>query len=243
MIMNACLCCGKSLHTWLEDSWGNRYCLEHEAAYPVCPYCHRLIGGANRAAPARTGPACAACARTAVTAGERAAVCWQRALAWAAAQGLALDRQAIRFGLCTQADLRAWTQGADSRHYGMTCSRIYQRPDGAVTCNTEVTVAIVEGLPETLFGGIAVHELGHAWLRLQNICQLSVPDEEGFCEVLAFRYYDSLRSREGAFYADTISGNTHPVYGAGFRKMRALTDKYGLLPLLTHVRRLKGFPP
>ncbi|XP_031117741.1 protein DA1-related 1-like [Ipomoea triloba] len=56
----------------------------------------------------------------------------------------------------------------------------------------EVTaILILYGLPRLMTGSILVHEMMHAWLRLQGYPNLSPEVEEGICQVLAHMWLDS----------------------------------------------------
>ncbi|KAK4774002.1 hypothetical protein SAY87_029021 [Trapa incisa] len=71
----------------------------------------------------------------------------------------------------------------------------------------EVTaILILFGLPRLLTGSILVHELMHAWLRLNGYPNLSPEVEEGICQVLAHMWLDSeLYSSSGSEAASSSS--------------------------------------
>ena len=103
-------------------------------------------------------------------------------------------------------------------------------------------VAILQGLPHTLFAGVCVHELGHVWLVQQKIVNLPILDEEGVCEWLAHRYYVESGSEADLFYAQRTAENSNPVYGDGFRKLQKLEARVGFEAILKALLRKKRLP-
>jgi len=80
-------------------------------------------------------------------------------------------------------------------------------------------IEIVRGLPPLRFQGVVAHELGHVWLAVHCIA-LPPAMEEGFCELIAYRYYIDLQTEEARRYAQDIETNPDPLYGGGFRSVR-----------------------
>lgn len=125
---------------------------------------------------------------------------------------------------------------ADRGALGMTFRTSYSR--NGKPQETEIRgVAVRRGLPEALFEGVVAHELGHVWLGVHGVTGLPQRTEEGFCELLAYRFYVQKRSREGNYYAHNIERNPDPTYGEGFRRMNKLVQQVGFERL---VARLLG---
>lgn len=96
-------------------------------------------------------------------------------------------------------------------------------------------IEVVAGLEPLLFQGVAAHELGHVWLAVHRI-SLPADLEEGFCELLAHRFYSDLGTEEGLRYAREIESNPDPLYGGGFRYLRERLVQGGLERIL-HQRK------
>jgi len=94
-------------------------------------------------------------------------------------------------------------------------------------------------LPAMLFQGVTVHELGHVWLIVHGIQNLPSWAEEGFCELLSYRFYTEMNTPESRYHARAIEQNTDPVYGAGFQHIRARVDALGLARFLDTCARRK----
>ncbi len=88
-------------------------------------------------------------------------------------------------------------------------------------------VRIVKNLPSVRFQVVAAHELGHVWLANQRA--LSIPPwcNEGFCELLAYRFAAGLNSWDGRLERARIITNPDPTYGGGFRRLKAFCDRAG----------------
>jgi hypothetical protein len=78
---------------------------------------------------------------------------------------------------------------------------------------------IVRGLSTLQFQGLTAHELGHVWLAVHRI-SLPMVIEEGFCELLAYRFYSDMGTEEGRRHAREIETNPDPQYGGAFRYVR-----------------------
>src|SRR5207237_957586 len=118
---------------------------------------------------------------------------------WLANQGLAYNNLQPRVELCDRcklATLMPGRKGTDT--LGVTLSTTHTLNGQAL--RTDVNgVAILRGLPMALFQGVAAHELGHAWLIVQGIKGLPSWAEEGFCELLAYRFYAGTGTTEGRY--------------------------------------------
>ena len=131
--------------------------------------------------------------------------------------------------------------GRSESHLGVTESAMYTENGRLI--RTEVTgITILSGLPATLFQGVAMHEFGHVWLIVHAVRGLPDWAEEGFCELLAHRYYQHLNTPEASFHATSTEKNPDPVYGEGFRRVRALAERYGFPRLLSILDTTKQLP-
>ena len=134
---------------------------------------------------------------------------------------------------------RPGTAGIHSQ--GVTLSTTHSL-NGKVT-KTEVNgIAVLEGMPTLTFQGVTVHELGHVWLVVHDVKDLPLRAEEGFCELLAHRYFTQLNTAESRYHAQGIEKNPDSVYGDGFRRVRAIADHMGLQRFVEAVQKTKRLP-
>ncbi|MGC8794147.1 MAG: protein DA1 [Bryobacteraceae bacterium] len=87
-------------------------------------------------------------------------------------------------------------------------------------------IEISRGLSPLRFQGVVAHELGHVWLAVHRI-RLPLVLEEGFCELLAHRFYTDLGGQEARRYAQEIETNPDPIYGGGFRYVQRVLGPAG----------------
>jgi phage FluMu protein Com len=237
-----CAYCGKPLVSgWVTDHWGTQYCPEHQQQYPHCEYCGRLVSPQQQEHGAEV-VRCPTCRSSAVETIEEARPLYERVKRWANSQGLTYSNLPLGLELCDRAKLAQLLRERGGSHsLGVTMGNTYTQ-DGHVI-RTEVSgVAILHGLPATLFQGVTMHELGHVWLIVHRIQNLPAWAEEGFCEVLAYRYYQYLNTPEAHYHASSTEKNPDPIYGDGFRRVRALVDKHGFAHLLTTLDTTKQLP-
>jgi len=239
-----CAYCKKPLtKAFVKDYWGLQFCTEHRGQFPPCAYCSRLVDPAHDGGSAsKGGIRCVLCKKHAVEDQKEAELLFREAVAWCAQQGV--DVRGLRFPLeiCGRSTLNAYFGGSGgAQHLGVT--RTSRTSIIGVVSKTEIIgVAILLGLPKTLFRGVAAHELGHAWLRINNIGGLASSAEEGFCELLAFRQYMQIDTIESRYYANGMEQNPDPTYGGGFRRVREIALRGGFQQLLTSLRSNRSLP-
>ncbi|TMC16355.1 MAG: protein DA1 [Chloroflexi bacterium] len=185
---------------------------------------------------------CPICRADAVETMEEAKPLYSRVVHWLNSEGLTYNNLPLKLELCNRAKLAQLLHERHGSHsLGVTTSTTYAQ-DGRIV-RTEVSgVAILHGLPKILFQGVTLHELGHVWLIVHDILDLPTWGEEGFCELLSYRYYQHLNTPEANYYASSIEKNPNSVYSDGFRRLHALTEKYGFPRLLTILNTTKQLP-
>jgi hypothetical protein len=103
-------------------------------------------------------------------------------------------------------------------------------------------VALLKGLPTYLLCGVALHELGHAWLFLSGVDGLDLSVEEGFCNELSWLYHASGDGDEAKVAMGLIELNPDRVYGDGFRRVHAAVQRYSLPTIRDYLRRYRQLP-
>lgn len=234
-----CAYCGKILSKYVQDAWGTQFCPEHQT-FPRCDFCGRYITPQeHETRPEKDFTRCSVCRATGVELLTKALPTFNLLFRWISQQGMTFDGAQVRLGLYTRDELgifRSASEGAD--FLGTTrYSRYFQDSN---LMRLDIEIALLRGMPATLFQGTAVHELTHAWLACHNVTTLDSLHEEGFCELLAFTFYQSIPSMESRYYADRIATSPDPVYGAGFRQVRAIAERSSLRKVIetlgTHAR-------
>lgn len=242
--LSHCVYCGKPLRVYSEDEWGAKFCPEHRDDYPACRYCGRLIPPQDREPiEQHSGVArCSICQRSAVESLPRAQPLFTLIFQWISREGLMFDGASVRLGLYDMQELKSFREKETDVSKTLGTTKINTIVQNGSVVNREISVAIFHGLPSTLFQGVAVHELGHAWLTIHGIVDLPEWAEEGFCELLSCRYYAHYKTAEGTFYARQIETANDPIYGNGFRKLKTLADAVGFSILLDTLRSTGHLP-
>jgi DNA-directed RNA polymerase subunit RPC12/RpoP len=240
-----CVYCGKPLTAeHIVNFWGEHYCKEHQAQYPACAFCGRLVLPQQQ----ETGPQksnsirCPVCRSTAIETLNQAEPIFDRLKQWMVKQGLTFNNIPLTLELCDRATLSVYMRERGEPHtLGVTRSTTHSVNGREV--RTEVNgIAVLRGMPKSLFQGVCIHELGHAWLVIQGIKGLPSWSEEGFCELLSYRYYTEMNTLESRYHIKGIEENPSPIYGDGFRRIRAIADRMGFSRFVEELRTSKRVP-
>ena len=243
-VLPRCIFCGKPLvGEFLADQWGNRYCKEHQGEYPACEYCGRLVPPTMRESSGQHDAVrCPLCRKSAIETIEDAQPIFSQLKQWISNQGLRYNNLPISLELCGRATLSHYLQEMHDHHtLGVTLSTTYME-NGRIVQNKVEKIAVLRGLPSFLFEGVVVHELGHAWLIVHGIQGLPEWAEEGFCELLAYRYYGAQGTDVARYRIESMLRNPDPIYGEGFRRMRTLAKNIGFAQFLEQLRVTKRLP-
>lgn len=244
-VLPRCVYCNAPLSgTFLVDAWGNKFCARHEQEYPTCEFCSRLIPPAQQehSAGKLNSVRCPVCRVRAIETSEQARAAFAGVKRWVGSQGLTFNNLPLSLRLCDRDFLAKYGRALSQPHMlGVTLSTT-QSMNGRERRTDIDGVAVLQDLPTPLFEGVVTHELGHVWLIVQAIKGLPTWAEEGFCELLAYRYHMQLNTPESRYHAENIANNPDPVYGEGFRGVRAIADRLGFQHLLETLRATKKMP-
>jgi hypothetical protein len=204
-------------------------------------FCYRLVDGSKITGhAAEAGVQCGICSATAIQTAEDAAPIYDLVLAWGIGRNLVFPP--VPLHLVDWKTLMA--DSAESNgHRALGTTRVTKTVCEGVTVKVDIQcITILHGLPRVLFGAVAAHEAGHAWLRASGIDGLSPLEEEGFCELLGFTWLREESSPESDFYAERIARNEDAVYGGGFRHVHDLSGVYGVAGVIDHLRMTQRLP-
>lgn len=235
-----CAACGQPLEGWYtRDMWGNATCSRHEAEFPRCSACTRLIcprltGGGVTYADGRQ--VCMLCRRTAIDSKEQARPYVNAVAAWLYERGFRFSDLKLRIDLVSRGDFGPAKNGpgaVQGQFRGVIDGRGHRAVEG---------INVLYGLPRRLMQGVFAHELGHAWLFLERIDGLAPPIEEGFCQVMAYLFHRDSGSQEGRVYMRMIEEDQNRVYGEGFRNLREAVGHHSFVYVLDYIRQNKALP-
>lgn len=240
-----CVYCGKPLTgEYMVNYWGEHYCKEHQKQYPACAFCGRLVPpqqqevGPNKSGSVR----CPICRANAIGTMNQAQPVFAHLQQWMSDNGMMYNSIPLSLELCDRAKLNEYMGDHSEPHMlGITMSTTHT-VDGQEVRTEVDRIAVLSGMPTMLFQGVTIHELGHAWLVIQGIKGLPPWAEEGFCELLSYRYYAQLNTPESRYHVKSIVENLNPIYGEGFRLVRSIADRMGFQRFVEALRTTKKLP-
>jgi len=239
-----CAYCQKPLlGQYLVDCWGTKFCREHQEQFPACRFCSRLVPLPYQGNPRNQETTrCPICRASAIEQISQAQPIFAHLIQWINHQGLRYNNLDLRIELRNRAQLAQFLRRpGDTQALGAALSITYTE-NGQVIRTEPSGVAILRGLPSTLFQGVTVHELGHVWLTVHQVTGMPAWVEEGFCEVLAHRFWSQVNTPESRYHAETTERRPDPVYGDGFRRVFAVAKSSGFSRFVATIRTTRQFP-
>ena len=231
---------------YLQNDWGDVYCPDHAKDCPVCfschrPICQRLTRGGVAYPDGRA--MCNQCRKTAIDQPERGAAAVALVRRTLAKHGIDLKDVHVPIRLVLQPELDALnSKRKGAKTCGMMRSRIFTE-DKRVVKRVVEEILVLRGLPEDHFASIMAHELGHAWLFLNEYPPLPDAVEEGVCELCNALWLRSLAATPSALRRLKImAASDDAVYGRGFRAADKALQRLPLSTLLAFVRHQRRFP-
>lgn len=220
-----CAVCATSFagRRFLRNWWGDEFC-EH----------HATCGSCSRPVPDGHAPRCGACRSEAITIRDEAVRALLRVNDWMAGLGVGLPLGDVPLRFIEADDPDAVANPALTH----TSEIRRTRPTGRVEVERSITgVEVVRGLTRVQFSSLLAHELTHAWLFLARIDLGGGPVEEGAAELVRSFWLRSRPEPEAAYRLGAMEENRDPVYGDGYRMVRA---RYRGEPLASFLASLAG---
>lgn len=111
-----------------------------------------------------------------------------------------------------------------------------------VTDTEVVDLAVLAGLDGPEFGAVVAHEYMHAWMTQRRFGRVSLPIAEGLSQLAADGWLERQSDPRARTLRAAIAADPDPVYGDGFRRVRAAVKRHGLMPVLRTVRSRGALP-
>jgi hypothetical protein len=237
-----CTICGHPIaEKYIQNRWGDTYCASHEREYKTCACCQRLVtrGGVLY----KDGRSiCQTCRSSAVDNLNTAWSSFNKVRRHLARLGINLVNAAIPLELVDQRRIPALSARLSvGDTFGVTSKSITTRLGVPVEGKVE-KISILHGLPRELFTAVSAHELGHAWLCLNNI-QIHVHEiEEGFCELLGYLWLESLGTPTSRIWMKGMLENQNTTYSSGLKMALRSYKEHSLPSILSHLRSTSHLP-
>jgi hypothetical protein len=239
-----CALCQQALSgKYLIDPWG-------QCAHPAhaghkteqCHACGRFIGVQTTHGGVRFGDGRTLCGLCQISEVSQPAEIEQlKADILAQLHGVGFD-YIPRYIAVTLADQRLLNQRLGiSRHansQGLT-KTLEKRENGQLVYR-EHSIFVLHGLPRLLFCGVLAHELLHVWLNDRGLNQRSDAEVEGFCNLGSALIFQQDSTPLGAYLLQRLESDVSPVYGEGYRQMRARLQRSGWAGVISHMQQPPG---
>ena len=239
-----CALCGEIIKgAYLEDFWGNKYHPDHEGRSPACEYCGRFIsdsltGGSVQYEDGRL--ICGLCAQTAVNDSAEAENLFRSAREGLQNLGIIIDQPDIKLHLVGRDELKAIAGEKYSDPSGFVKYR--QTGIGNDILERKFDIYFLYGMPKMHFISVAAHELMHVWQYL-NAPENNDPALcEGSCNYASYLILREYPGLESDYLIHTMTTETDPYYGEGYRRVKKLVDDNGLDFWLEYLKSHPTFP-
>ena len=230
-----------------KDPWGGMVHLEHLEKVETCGSCSRFfsIRGADPRQFFRDGRvSCSSCLDEGVFDLQRLNQVRERILPTLKKIGLVLPSRPIKIHLVDRQflDREAKRIKARGNLRGLTLTKYkISKRTRFSDASFEHRIYILNGLPYVESMAVLAHEYAHVWLN-ERFIESTPPDIEGFCNLVSEVCLAGDKSKISMLLRENMIKSENPVYGMGFRKMRAKLKALGWSALLAEMKG-RSSPP
>jgi hypothetical protein len=234
-----CAVCGGIVQgQYLLDYWGNAYHPRHKNDVIQCDFCQRFIVGSltEGMKRLRDGRAlCSICAPGSVTNVRDARAILVDAADKLRSVGIDVDCDRVELALVGGDELARIAGNRSNDTKGFTDYWVSKSLFGKVNGET-VKVYLLYGMPRVQMASTAAHELMHVWQFRKGRLDQDAAISEGSCNLASYLVLRKLGGQEAEFVIDGMIRDPDPVYGDGFRLVKAYTEEKGISPWLRLLR-------
>ena len=243
-IATKCSICGEIIvGEYYSDFWGNSYHKAHLDTMHRCDYCGRMISdrltsGGREYDDGRY--ACNLCRKTAVDDKAEASRLLDSARTLLELEKIDFSMDKVKLHLVDRNKLNEVSKGNADFQEGFTFYQWTTKSD--VITSRKFDIYILNGMPRNHYISVAAHELMHVWQHYnapqENDKQLC----EGSCNYASYLVLKYLSGEFTRYLTHKIERNEDPIYGEGFRRVKALVDANGVDYWLYHLKNNEKLP-
>lgn len=229
---------------YLQDYWGNSYCIRHENDAPVCDSCGRFIAGHTTGGGVRYDDGrfvCNVCRPTSITDIDDILLLVHEVAEHMASFGMKVDYNGIRIHLIGRGDMQKLSGHHSEGLRGFTDYRedfrVFGRSQGR-----RMDMYLLYGMPRMEMVSTIAHELAHVWQFNRGRFRNDRAWNEGSCNYAAFLVLGRYPGKESSFFRTSLSRDDNDVYGEGFRRVKTLAEAEGSKTWLRYLARSTDFP-
>ena len=214
------VCGGLIMGGCYKDKWGQLFHAHHQVN--LCASCGRVVAKDDTHLPYNRY-VCSHCVRAVVRTSEHVKWVYDRVQMIFKSRGLELPAN-VPVEIKDAAEI-AKLRGdnvIDVNNLGLTQSGGV----GLFGVKLNHKVYMLDHLHKVIFGGTLAHELLHVW---QNEHHIKLPSFycEGFCNLGTYLLYRSIENEMTAVLVDNMMNDDDPIYGDGFRAVKAIYEGEG----------------
>jgi hypothetical protein len=229
---------------YLQDFWGNSYCLRHDDDAPVCDSCGRFIsetttGGGVKYDDGRF--VCRICQPKSVTDIDEILELVHEVATHMNRIGMKVDYHGIRIHLVGRNEMQKLSGHHSEGLRGFTDYREDFRVFGK-SHDRKMDMYLLYGMPRMELISTIAHELGHVWQFNRGRFRNDRAWNEGSCNYAAYLVLARYPGKESAFFRASLSRDDDSVYGEGFRRVKVLAEAEGTRSWLRYLSRSTDFP-
>lgn len=210
---DTCLICGKPLTGQYYCDWnGNRVCTSHTPdTIPRCVSCHRFCSPEQSVQLSHGAYICPVCKGDIVT-------------REAAASIVAYIRRAyIKAGL---GEIKNWRLKVTDLHTMYSQRGSLNTRGFATRFGNDYEICVLRHLSRVAFAEVLAHEMLHIW-QYNRYYSPVAPLCEGFCNMGSYYVLSLIGNAEAKAFMRMLEDSPDPVYGDGFRIVKAAYDHGG----------------
>ncbi|UCH83581.1 MAG: hypothetical protein JSW50_14185 [Candidatus Latescibacterota bacterium] len=235
-----CAVCGGIIQgEYLIDYWGNGYHTSHKGIVLQCDFCQRFIVGSLVDGMVRFPDGqryCSDCAPATVNSVRQARQLMAKVAGYLDDFGIEVDRAKIRLRLVDRNELKRIASAHTETTKGFTDYHVTKNLFGRVKSQT-IDVYILNGLHRTQMISTLAHELTHVWQFERGRFEQDPVLSEGSCNFAAYLVLRRIGGVEAEFLIEGMLRDSDPIYGEGFRRVKAYAEKEGLASWLKLLKK------
>ncbi|UCG53373.1 MAG: hypothetical protein JSW58_07420 [Candidatus Latescibacterota bacterium] len=237
--LRCAVCQGIIQGEYLLDYWGNAYHTSHKDVVLQCDFCQRFIIGSLIDGMKRYGDGyrlCGRCSPSAVTSVKSANKLMTEVASYLENFGLKVDPGSIRLHLVDLRKLKELSPEGTHDTKGFTDYFVKKNVFGRVKDQT-IDVYLLAGMPRTQMISTLAHELTHVWQFEGGQLEQDKALSEGSCNFAAYLVLRKIGGAEAEYVIETMLRDDDPIYGEGFRRVKAYAEKNGLASWLKLLKK------
>jgi hypothetical protein len=241
-----CSLCGDALRgEYLQDYWGNAYCMRHSGEAPMCDSCGRFVSEALTGGGVRYDDGrfmCNICNPKSMTDVDDILEIVFEVAGHMKSFGMDVDYSGVQIHLVGRDKMQSLSGHHSNGLRGFTDYREDWRVFGR-SKNRKMHMYLLYGMPRMEIINTVAHELAHVWQFNRGRFQNGREWSEGSCNYAAYLVLGKYPGRQSSFFRTSLMRDVDPVYGDGFRRVKTLAEAEGAKAWLRYLAKASDFPP